>query len=344
MSAAAAGAGPEVRDRYAEVDWIKAVGIVTVVVIHALRPTWSPHASDFETWLTHQLRFAVPGFLFCTGFLQARASGAGAAPIGPQLRRLLVPYLVASIGAFAYEASQGQSLDVEEVAIDLLTGSAFLHYYYVFVAAMLVIVTPIATRASHRTLVVWTGLLLLAQALWYASTYSEWESLLKPADQFWRLRSPVFWWSYFFVGWMVRLHAAPIRSFATRWRVPVSIGLGVLLVGTVAGRLLPIGMVPFFLLAWLQTFACLAWIASLTVGRARVPAVVVWLSEATYAIYLFHLFFLLPLQAVWPQPSGRLDPLVLAGQLALSLIGVGALVALARRVLGRPRARLLLGA
>jgi surface polysaccharide O-acyltransferase-like enzyme len=339
----AEGVAPDVRARYAEVDWIKAVGIVTVVVIHCLRPPWSPHASGVERLLADQLRFAVPGFLLCTGFLQARAGAERWSSIGSSLRRLLVPYLVASIGAFVHDTLQSAPPKLEGIVQDLLTGSAFDHYYYVFVAVTLVLITPLVARCSQRTLVLWAALLLLLQALWFASTGSGWEPFLKPESHFWRLRSPILWWSYFFVGWLVRLHEARIRDVGVRWRVPIASGLAVVLGATVAGRFLPIGAAAFHLLVWIQIFACLAWIGVLAIGRSRVPSVVRRLSEATYAIYLFHLLFLLPLQAWWPQPAGRLDPAVLLGQISLTMVGMLALVAAGRRLLGA-RSRLLLGA
>jgi len=48
--------------RFAEIDVVKAIGILTVVWIHSLAPIWAPDASSHAGW-AHVTRYAVPGFL-----------------------------------------------------------------------------------------------------------------------------------------------------------------------------------------------------------------------------------------------------------------------------------------
>ena len=57
--------------RFAEIDALKAVGIVTVVLIHSFRSPFDPTVSPGEVWLGHLTRFAVPAFLMASGFLYA---------------------------------------------------------------------------------------------------------------------------------------------------------------------------------------------------------------------------------------------------------------------------------
>ena len=59
--------------RFAEVDAVKAVGILTVVGIHSLAPIWAPDAPAHAVWWAHVTRFAVPGFLAASGYLYASA-------------------------------------------------------------------------------------------------------------------------------------------------------------------------------------------------------------------------------------------------------------------------------
>jgi fucose 4-O-acetylase-like acetyltransferase len=68
--------------RFHEVDLLKAVGILTVVLIHSLRSPWEPSISPLELWLGNVTRFAVPGFLVASGYLYATT-----APIGWALTR-----------------------------------------------------------------------------------------------------------------------------------------------------------------------------------------------------------------------------------------------------------------
>ena len=68
-----------VETRSPTVDAIKVAGIVTIVLIHALRAPWDPGLSPLERWLGHVTRFGVPGFLLASGFLYAKApKGCGA--------------------------------------------------------------------------------------------------------------------------------------------------------------------------------------------------------------------------------------------------------------------------
>ena len=76
----------ETARRYPEIDAIKAAGIVTIVLIHALRSPWDAGVSELERWLGHVTRFGVPGFLFASGFLYAGAP-ADSVTTGRRLRR-----------------------------------------------------------------------------------------------------------------------------------------------------------------------------------------------------------------------------------------------------------------
>ncbi len=90
--------------RYAEIDYLKVIGIFAVIFIHSVRPIWNPHASDIEQFLNQELRFAVPGFLFCSGFLYAHTRAFDWRVTFTRLRRIAIPYLVASAGAEIYQA------------------------------------------------------------------------------------------------------------------------------------------------------------------------------------------------------------------------------------------------
>ena len=95
--------------------------------------------------------------------------------------------------------------------------------------------------------------------------------------------------------------------------------------------------------AWLDIYAILGLVF---VAAHRVRVVPAWLrftSDATYAIYLFHLFFVLPARQLWPLPAGALSPPAVLLPWAIGLLGPLALVAAARALLGA-RSRNVIGA
>ena len=76
-------------ERLTEIDALKVAGIVTIVLIHVLRPPWDPALSSLEAWLGHVTRFGVPAFLFASGFLYATATPNPAAIVMKRLRKVV---------------------------------------------------------------------------------------------------------------------------------------------------------------------------------------------------------------------------------------------------------------
>ena len=109
--------------RYAEIDAIKGLAILVVILIHSMRPQWAPDASSAEIWLGQLTRFAVPGFLATSGFLYATRKKVAWETTLRRLRRILVPYLIASIAAQVFLVARGTGRGPESIAMDLLVGS-----------------------------------------------------------------------------------------------------------------------------------------------------------------------------------------------------------------------------
>jgi peptidoglycan/LPS O-acetylase OafA/YrhL len=95
--------------------------------------------------------------------------------------------------------------------------------------------------------------------------------------------------------------------------------------------------------SWLQIVAIILLVAALSCGRESVPWIVQQVSEATFAIYLFHIFFLVWAQPFLPHAKGFLDPFVVAAQFAAGLLDAIVLITLGRIVFGR-HSRTILGA
>jgi peptidoglycan/LPS O-acetylase OafA/YrhL len=100
-------ASSESEQRYAELDAIKSIGILVVILIHSMRAPWNPSASEAEVWIGAVTRFAVPGFLAVSGCLYAGSRSVAAALTRVRLRRILVPYALASLAAQIFRRARG---------------------------------------------------------------------------------------------------------------------------------------------------------------------------------------------------------------------------------------------
>ena len=125
--------------------------------------------------------FAVPAFLFTSGFFVAYAARGKSAftwkMVGVRLKNLLIPYLIWSIVIFAGEFLQGTTYPPLEYVRRLLLGDAVPAYYYVFLLCQMYILSPLLAplaKRHGRTLLAATGLMLLGViGLFYAKLYSE---------------------------------------------------------------------------------------------------------------------------------------------------------------------------
>jgi surface polysaccharide O-acyltransferase-like enzyme len=317
-------------ERRVEIDALKATGILTIVLIHAMRTPWNPEISTLEIWIGHATRFGVPAFLCASGFLYATTRPVPLATTLARLRRILVPYALASLAAQLFRSFRGEDPVSGAVWLDLLIGASFGPYYYVFVIAILVAVTPLFARLPAPAVVAATCLMGVAQ--WVVDV-----APLGALPLIWHIRSPLLWWAYFLLGWTVRLYAEPLGEFLARRRGALTVGLLVACWALTAASALS-GRAPLWLVrsaAWLDVYVILAAIVVLSRGTSHSPAWLRFLSDATYAIYLFHLFFLLPVQDRLPPPSQQaaLGPILLPWLAGLA--GSLALVVAARALLGR---------
>jgi surface polysaccharide O-acyltransferase-like enzyme len=322
--------------RLLEVDLIKGVGIVVVVLIHSLRSFFDPGATAFESWLNEQLRFAVPGFLVASGFLYASREPIPWAVTVRRLRRIALPYLVASLGAQLYQAQTGASLGTTgSLAQDLLFGASFGPYYYVFHALLLVLLAPLLVYVPARAFALALVALLAVQL---------WLDVSRPlVSWFFMLRNPLRWWPYFLVGWWLRLYGPALRAALAERRAGALAATGLAVLGLGALPALDVAPAAARLATWLQIWASLGVLLALGAGRTTRPGALAYLSDASYAIYLFHLFALFAVRAHWPPAPDALDAAALGAAFAAGLGSALALVAAGRAALG-PRARDWLGA
>ncbi len=184
--------------------------------IHSLQPSWSPGISPAETLLGQLLTFAVPDFLAASGFLYATRDPVDATTTLRRLRRALLPYLVASLAAEVYLSANGQAHSPGRILQDLLIGSEFGPYYFVFLIAVLILATTLFSRLPERWLVDLTLLLVgvLAGFVIKAAITDapRWQVFTSP----WPIRSTLTWWSYFLAGGLAGPAALPRDFFVGR--------------------------------------------------------------------------------------------------------------------------------
>jgi fucose 4-O-acetylase-like acetyltransferase len=329
--------------RYAEVDYVKALGIVLVPLIHTLRPSWDPGISELELLLGHVLKFAVPGFLATSGFLYATRDPVPGAVTRRRLGRVLLPYAIASVAAQIYHAAVGSPHSLDKIAAELFFGASFGPYYFVFLISVLILLTPLFARLSTAAIAALAvGMFLLQAGQTVQMALAE-EPEWKIFTSYWLLRSPVLWWNYFLFGWLARLQyeaLAPWVEARRRGLVTSLIGFSL---GLAALHAMGLGLVADRLSAWLFIYFFVLMICTLSCGRERVPAPIRFLSDVSYSIYLFHLFFMYEAQKLFPHAEGSLDPLAVLLPWASGLLGPLLLIWIAKRTLGA-RARTLFGA
>jgi fucose 4-O-acetylase-like acetyltransferase len=269
--------------RYTEIDAIKALGILTVVLIHSVPTPWQELQTPGERWLLAATRFAVPGFLFASGFLYATQLEVPWGVTAGRLRRVLVPYLIASAVAQIRRFLLGGPMSLDTVSYDLLTGSSLNVYYYVFVLFWLILATPVLARLPER-------LLLLALPVLLALQVAD-EMAVFHLSTTWSWRNPLRWGAYFLLGWLLRLH----YSEWSRWLHISGRWLGATLACLVAAGWIAMAVLAqpvTGLVAWLCTYAMICSIVVFaTKPRWRRPTLE-WLSNATYPIYLYHYYFI----------------------------------------------------
>jgi fucose 4-O-acetylase-like acetyltransferase len=317
-----------------DVDLAKALGIVAVVLIHSVRPFFSAEVSRGELRLASALQFAVPAFLAASGLLYATAERVSSELTRARLRRLLVPYLLASAAAqLFWVVFDGRPLVASAVLRDVLLASSFGPFYYVLHAVLFVLAAPLLAQLRPRALAAATVAAIVCQ-------WVSWMSLL--LSLFWMVRNPLHWLGFFLAGWCLRRNEAAVLPWLARRRALICLlsaagaALALTIQGLTAKHWLSGAM------SWLSVACVLLLILAAAGQRETAQRSVRFLSDSTYTIYLFHLFFVLPLQRLVPAAPGLFDPLSIGAAWAAGLLGPLALAALGRALLGG-RSRVLLG-
>ena len=329
--------GPVQRQRLPELDILKAVAIVAVVLIHAIPPFWVRDVTTVEKVIGHLTRFAVPAFLAVSGFLYYQPTPIDIGQVRRRLRRILPPYVCVSLLAFGYDTVFPGHAVTPTLAAGLVWGGTFGPYYYVVLLVQFVCVTWLLSRLPSMV----PDLLLLpaaGTALW-ADVH-----LWVFADPFWTARNSCVWAVWFLLGWVAAARRDALFRVTARRRIAILAVVGgavAIAIGTIVSGRVGIGVART--LALMTVPGCILWL--FTVGRnlSQTPGWASLLSQWTYAIYLLHPFFIYMVGDIVEPTTGL--PLARWWVLnwVVGLTGAVAATALLRQVLGS-RSRTVIGA
>ncbi len=321
--------------RLPALDWVKAIAIVAVTVAHASPFLGDPRYTDLDRFTTTLASLPIPAFLFVSGFLSETGGPSGPALLWRRLRRILPPYVVASLVAWALGAWTVET--PRRFVFVMVTGGAVGIYYYVPVLVFCTLLVPVWSRLRTRTLIATTLVLFVyAEAAWIDPRWQLTTSF------YWGMRDPFgrFHLGHFLLGIVAARRLADLRRLSARspWLARAA----------AAGMIVPFVWVartggwsafqPF-----LQTPYMLGVVAlvAAVVPAGSAPWAVRSLSDTTLAIYLYHWIprsWLMSWAFALP-PLGRIVCVSAASVTTTALLALAA-----RRLLGERRSRVLIGA
>lgn len=291
--------------------------------------------------------FAIPAFLFVSGFFAAMAASREKRrevwrSVGNRILHLVIPYLLWSLVMMAVEVAQGVSYSPDQVVRILLTGQASPAFYFVPLLCQLYVLSPLLIRVvqAHpwRLMLLAATCQLAERALQYGQVLG-WNlpdtALIRLATSGWFLAGNIAW---FCLGMVASRHPQALTSIAGRWRTAWAAGLLVLI---------PLGMLEWEWLlrasgeSWLDPhetvldnlFALTFLMTFLAYAGARLPIDrrLSELGTKSFGVYLAHSLALIVLaKGVYhlaPQVLGRpllFQALLIAGGLGIPLLSMAA--------------------
>jgi fucose 4-O-acetylase-like acetyltransferase len=318
------------RRRFATIDWLKSAAIVAVIVTHAGAAAF-PGAFGYTKWDTI-LRmllasFHVPCLLMISGYLYYRPDPIGWEDVATRLRRILIPYFIASLVVFTLRPAEHPTLASKVAALAM--ADALSIYYYVFLLVLFVLLLPFFSRIPRWVIraIVGTNVAILVMQSALSWRWS--------MDFHWAMRNPLesFALGYFLIGWLAAGDSGVGKVAIARGRYAATLVLaGFWPACVAAGSPYPaiiLAKIPYSLSVWQS-----AWNSNF--DRDPAPASVRRISDATYGLFLYHFLAMTPFfgwTASW-HPLLRILALT-----SLGLAGGLAVGALLRAIVGPQRSR-----
>jgi peptidoglycan/LPS O-acetylase OafA/YrhL len=300
--------------------------------------------------------FAVPAFLFLSGYFTAYASH-GASPAScwhvtrVRLRGLLWPYLIWSLVVYAGQIATGKGYAIAEFARRFVLGQVALPYYFVPLLIQFYLLAPLVVRyAKERARLLFTisaTLQLVTMGLFYLRIYDV--PLTRPFEVLVDAGPALFvrWTLFFALGAIVwyhrrafRVHLAPLKW----WLLGAVVVLGVLSIveSEIAARYvdtLPEARHMTKLSTTLFSLAVILFFVALDRVQFSLAEWIELIGARSYGIYLIHYHAMLyGLRGIEHWMSWLLSRQCLL-QVALVVIGLAVPLLLMAGVAGSPMRR-----
>ena len=178
--------------------------------------------------------FAIPAFLFVSGFFIAFATGrthytVGWNVVGVRIKNLLIPYLIWSVLIIGSDYLQGDRYSALQVIKKLVVGGAAAPYYFVPLICQLYLLAPFMVPLARRNwplLLFITGLIQAgAVALRYVQLLGLDAPVLQQLAQLtptWFFPANIFWFSF---GIVAGFHLSQLKAWVGRvkWGLVVAL-------------------------------------------------------------------------------------------------------------------------
>lgn len=315
-----------------EAAWLRAVACLNVVLIHITANPLYYVTTDpavyarYGAFTQHQFlvlnqftRFAVPAFVFLTGFTLAWRHVRNQMPFsfGSFIKRrfmvVFVPYAIWSLFYFVYiQIMSGRYSGLAQVewsdltwkfAHELLVGDASYHMYFVVLILQLYILSPLFILAAQR-FYHFAGWLAVGFVYQLAASIINYYYISATGIPFWDMvisrldRNCLMWIGYFIIGIAVGGQWDRIREWVKQygsyfiipwillwhalvWEFYYSIGQGRFFSGVVTSSK------PLVMLYCLAFIPLIFWAAD-RMSKTRINTVVLNLSDHSYGIFLAH--------------------------------------------------------
>ena len=336
-------------ERYLEIDLLRAVSIIAVVLIHAITHRELFTLEGATGFLNDLTRFAVPGFLFVSGFLFEKNLQVRNTDLGWKLfKRIIPPYLICSFGMLWLRTQvdwlDGRiTLNSYEVTKRIILGNSVGIYYFIFVLIYLYIFALIWRKWPRNLL--W-GLVIL-EVVAVLDFYLMGMTFVFPENgrRFFLVlfRHPIVHLLPFLVGWMFALYYKQIRAWLDHY------ALEIILFASLVDILMLITMRYFLsfsthqLMLQVHIYAAIITILALGIRFMYTSSWLQFFSQSSYALFLLHYPIVRGLQELCSRVWGIEFPMKMLISWIGGLLITAGIVWILQKMLGR-NSRWIIGA